>query len=122
DREGFAYPFAGISNGSLVVAGGANFPDKKPWEGGAKQWYDSVFVLDRPDGAWKIAGKLPRPIGYGVSITTASGVLCLGGSNHDRHFAECFKLQWADGQIKITSLPSLPKPCANFSGALIDNV
>ena len=29
DREGFAYPFSGVHNGALLVAGGANFPGKK---------------------------------------------------------------------------------------------
>lgn len=28
DKEGFASPFAGVIAGKLVVAGGANFPDK----------------------------------------------------------------------------------------------
>src|SRR3954464_11302215 len=75
DREGFAYPFAGVSNGTLVVAGGANFPDKRPWEGGIKRWYDMVFALNRPGGEWKRVGTLPRPLGYGVSITTENGIL-----------------------------------------------
>ena len=39
---------AGVSGGALLVAGGANFPDKKPWQGGTKVWYDTVFVLDEP--------------------------------------------------------------------------
>src|SRR5882672_4574316 len=114
DREGFAYPFAGVSNGALIVAGGANFPDKKPWEGGTKRWYDTVFVLERPDGEWKVAGKLPRPIGYGVSITTADGILCLGGSDADRHYADCVQMRWSGNEVKFTPLPALPKPCANF--------
>ena len=63
DREGFAGPFAGVSDGALLVVGGANFPDKKPWEGGTKNWYDTIFVLDRPDGQWKTAGRLPRSLG-----------------------------------------------------------
>jgi N-acetylneuraminic acid mutarotase len=121
DREGFAYPFAGVSNGALLVAGGANFPDKKPWEGGVKRWYDAVFVLERPDGNWKKVGKLPRPIGYGVSITTGDGILCLGGSDPDRHYADCFQMQWNGGEVKITPLPALPKPCANSCGALLNN-
>ena len=49
DPNGFASPFAGVSYGALIVAGGSNFPDKKPWEGGTKVWYDSVFALDKPD-------------------------------------------------------------------------
>src|SRR5262245_46889413 len=99
DREGFAYPFAGVSHGALIVAGGANFPDKRPWEGGTKRWYDMVFVLDRPDGEWKQVGKLPRPLGYGISITTVDGILCLGGSDPDRHYADCFQMQWTGDEV-----------------------
>ena len=31
---GFAGPINGVNNNVLVVAGGANFPDGLPWEGG----------------------------------------------------------------------------------------
>ena len=57
DKEGVAGPFAGVSHGALIVAGGANFPDEKPWEGGKKVWSDTVFVLG-PDVA---AFWLPNP-------------------------------------------------------------
>lgn len=121
DREGFAFPYAGVHGGALLVAGGANFPDKRPWEGGAKVWYDTVFVLERPAGEWRIAGKLPRPLGYGVSLSTPEGVVCLGGSDVARHYAECFLLRWVGGRLERKSLPPLPKPCANFCGALVGN-
>lgn len=122
DREGFAYPYAGVSNGALLVAGGANFPEKKPWEGGAKVWYDTVFVLEKPDGAWKIAGRLPRPLGYGVSLTTKDGVACLGGSDPQRHYADCFLMRWVNGRLEFSPLPPLPKPVANFCGAQLGNI
>src|SRR5690242_1857271 len=80
DTNGFAGPFAGVSGGALVVAGGANFPQAMPWEGGRKVWYDSVFVLPEPAGAWRSGFKLPRPVGYGVSVTTTRGILCAGGA------------------------------------------
>lgn len=121
DREGFAYPYAGISNGALLVAGGANFPDKKPWEGGAKVWYDTVFVLEKPEGAWKIGGRLSRPLGYGVSLTTSDGIACLGGSDLQRHYADCFLLRWVNGRVETAPLPPLPKPVANFCGAQLGN-
>ena len=119
DAEGFAGPFVGTDNGALVVAGGANFPDKMPWEGGTKVWYDHVFVLDSPNGSWRPADKLPRPLGYGVSISTSDGIFCLGGSDASRHYVDCFRLQWRDGKLKTTPLPAFPKPCANFSGAML---
>ncbi len=61
DAHGFAGAFAGISHGTLLVAGGANFPDKKPWEGGQKVWHDNVYALELPAGSWKLVGRLPRP-------------------------------------------------------------
>lgn len=119
DREGFAAPFAGVSGDALLVAGGANFPDKKPWEGGAKVWHDTVFVLEQPNGRWRIAGRLSRPLGYGVSMTTKDGVLCLGGSDARRHYADVFLLQWSNGKLRRRKMPSLPAPCANMSGAIV---
>lgn len=121
DRTGFAYPFAGVDNGALIVAGGANFPRLPPWEGGTKAWYDSVFVLRPGDNEWRTGPKLPQPLAYGVSLTTPYGIACLGGSDAHRHHAECFLLQWRRGQLGIKPLPNLPKPCANFCGALVGN-
>jgi N-acetylneuraminate epimerase len=119
DKEGFAGCFAGVSNGALIVAGGSNFPDKRPWEGGKKIWYDSIFILDRPTGEWKVVGKLPRPVGYGVSATYHDTIICVGGSDADRHYADVFRLDQRDGKIITTSLPSLPSAVANACGVIV---
>ncbi len=122
DETGFAGSFAGVSNGALLVAGGANFPNGgTPWNGGVKTWYDNVFVLEQRNGRWKEAGKLPRPLGYGVSITTKDGLLCIGGSNAGGHYADVFLLQWKDGRLETTQYPPLPAPLANSCGALAGN-
>jgi N-acetylneuraminic acid mutarotase len=122
DKEGFAGSFAGVSRDALLVAGGANFPGKKPWEGGGKVWHDTVFVLDRPDGQWRVAGKLPRPLGYGVSATHRDGVVCVGGSDAYRHHADAFRLEWEAGKVVSRPLPPLPKPVANACGAIVGDV
>ena len=121
DQEGFAGPFAGTHNDVLVVAGGANFPTKMPWEGGGKVWYDRVYLLESPSRNWREVGKLPRPLGYGLSISTADGVVCLGGSDANQHYQDCFRLRWQQGKLETANIPSLPKPCANACGALLDN-
>ena len=122
DREGFAGPFAGVSGGALIVGGGANFPEKKPWEAGARKvWYDSVFVLERADGQWKSAGTLPRPLGYGVSVTHNNSVICIGGSDADRHYGEVVRLRWRDGRLETSVMPPLPRPIASACGASIGN-
>src|SRR5688572_23974325 len=106
DPVGFAGSFAGTSGGALLVAGGANFPDRKPWEGGTKVWSDRIFVLDDPAGQWKeLPDRLERPLGYGVSISTPDGVVLLGGSNAAGHYADVVQLQYADGKLTRTTLP-----------------
>ncbi|UYQ95417.1 galactose oxidase [Chitinophaga horti] len=122
DSTGFAGSFAGAAGEVLLVAGGANFPDgRTPWNGGKKTWYDKVFVLEKPDGAWKEAGKLPRALGYGVSVATKEGLICIGGSNENGHYADVFRLRWEQGQLLMDTLPSLPVPLANTCGALADS-
>jgi N-acetylneuraminic acid mutarotase len=119
DPEGFAAPFAGVQEGRLLVAGGANFPKGKPWEGGAKVWYDQVFVLDEPGGAWRVVGNLPRPLAYGVSISTAEGLIGIGGSDASQHYAGVFRLRLGGQGVQFERLPELPQACANLSGALV---
>ena len=122
DTTGFAGSFAGVSNDVLIVAGGSNFPNGgTPWNGGKKTWYDKIFVLERPDGSWKEAGKLPRTLGYGVSVTTDKGLVCIGGSNAEGHYSDVFLLAYQQGKIVVTPLPSLPAPLANSCGALVDS-
>lgn len=122
DKLGVAGAFAGVSNGSLVVAGGANFPDKMPWEGGTKKWHDTIWALDRPDGKWREVGKLPRPLGYGVSATTDKGVVCVAGSDVETHYADAFVLSVNGGEVRTEKLPSLPIALANSCGALVGSV
>jgi N-acetylneuraminic acid mutarotase len=121
DPVGFAAPFAGASGGALIVAGGANFPERPPWEGGAKRWHDRVFVLPGPDApAWIPAGTLGRPSAYGVSLTTDDGLLCIGGSDATRHFRDVFRLRWDGTRIRQEPHSLLPVPLAHACGALRD--
>jgi N-acetylneuraminic acid mutarotase len=119
DPEGFAGMFAGVSDDCLVMAGGANFPNQKPWAGGKKVWTNQVFRQKQHGAEVEPVGTLPRPLGYGVSVTWDDAVWCFGGSNAEGHFADGFRLRLRDGRLEILPLPALPKPCANMSGAIV---
>lgn len=80
--QGVAGAFASVAeNGEwLIVAGGCNFPDKGPADGGKKVFYKTVFRLNlkNPESGWEILpGELARPAAYGMSV----GDLWLGGEN-----------------------------------------
>ncbi|WP_038170997.1 hypothetical protein [Verrucomicrobium sp. BvORR106] len=122
DPEGFASMYSGVSHDTLLAAGGANFPGKRPWEGGTKVWYDTVWALNQPTGTWQKAGQLPQPLGYGASVTWRDEVICAGGSHSAGHVADVFALRLDQGKLVTRSLPKLPKPCANMSWALVNDV
>ena len=119
---GLGSPYAGVSEGALLVAGGANFPDAPPWAGGKKRWYDTVYALSEPQGRWREVGKLIRPMGYGVSVTAPGGVVCAGGSDLTRHYRDVFLLRLAGGVLETKPLPPLPRPMANGCGAVMGSV
>lgn len=124
DEHGFAAPFAGVSQGALIVAGGANFPDGYPWEGGNKVWHDRIFVLESPNAdSWKVADvALPKPLAYGVSVSVPSrdSLILVGGSNENGSHAEVYELVYSGDTIEIESLPALPVVSSMASGALLD--
>ena len=117
DREGFAGSYAGVSGGALLVAGGANFPGKPPWEGGTKLWYDRVFVLTAGAAKWRDGTPLPAAGGYGVSVTLDDGLLLIGGGDAKRNFSEVWLARWNGNEVKFIAWPSLPKPLAMAAGA-----
>ncbi len=119
DELGVAGAFAGVSGDALLVAGGANFPGRPPWDGGQKKWHDEIYVLPRNATNWLTGFKLPHPLAYGVSVPYDGGVLCLGGSDAERHYREVFLLRWRAGRVLIeTNFPPLPHPLANACGTI----
>ena len=46
-QEGLAGSFFGKQGDWFILAGGANFPNGKPWEGGAKTFSDEIFVSEQ---------------------------------------------------------------------------
>lgn len=119
---GYAGMLGGIHNGVIIAAGGANFPEGAPWEGGAKVWSDSIFIFK--NGEWRIAdSRLPMPLGYGSSVQTPNGILIIGGNNSKNTSDKVFLLSYdiANKRVLIEEYPDLPKPLAYTSAAVQDN-
>jgi SSS family transporter len=131
---GVAGPFAGTHNDTLIIAGGANFPDGVPWrptaDGGtsAKVYHDTIHVVtkDSLNTITEAKARLPQVLGYGVSISTSDGLLCIGGEWREdgvtHRSAKVFALSYDSGQVTIDeNYPPLPKSTTAAAGALIGN-
>ena len=123
---GFAGPINGVSNDVFITAGGANFPDGMPWEGGAKYYSDEMYVLERDNNnlVWEDHDqKLPEPIAYCGVASTEKGIVCVGGENNAGISKKTFLLNWngAENRVVIESLPDLPVPLTNVAVANLGN-
>ena len=118
---GFAGMMGGLHNDVLIAAGGANFPNGLPWEGGAKRFTDAIFVF--VEGVWQIASeKLPSPLAYGASVPLPEGVLVIGGEDGSTATNAVFLLRYnpKNNTVEQESYPSLPEPLA-YCAAVVED-
>lgn len=111
ENPGVARPFAGISQGVAILAGGANFSEKPLIEGGKKQYHSTIYILPPGTRDWKVVGDLPAPLAEGVSVTTSRGIVCVGGTDGNGDTSKAFLMNWDPGTqtVRIDPLPDYPK-------------
>lgn len=118
DSLGFAGMFAGISKGHIFCMGGANFTDKKPWEGGKKSWYNKIFMFK--EGSWtELHQTLPAQNGYGVSVSYNDKIILAGGNNQEGYSNQVISYEWDGKKLKMENYPNLPFPLSNMCGTLV---
>lgn len=106
--KGVSAPFCGFAGSTLVVAGGANFPDKPLLEGGAKRVYADIWAYD--GGAWSHAGVLPDSTAYGATFASEGALVFAGGNVCGTTTDKVYKVQLDGGKAVVTPLPPLPVP------------
>lgn len=120
---GLAGAFSGLVGDELILVGGANFPEKYPWGGGKKVWWNTLYAYNRTKQAWNVYDNfLNTPLAYGVSIQLPEGVLCIGGCNADGCSDKALLIKKENDTYVIDSLsyPPLPVPLANMAAALLN--
>ena len=123
-NEGYAGAFSGICGRKLVFAGGTNYSEEKPWEGGTKIFYDKVYVYDiLKDSLIDTENlyRLPYAVAYGASVTLPDGILCIGGNNSEVCFPNVFLMTWDEkyNQIQFVDFPDLPVALSYTSATVI---
>ncbi len=119
DENGFAGMFAGVTGGELFCMGGANFPDKMPWQEGKKKWHDNIYMLEDGNKWVKLSQRLRQAIAYGVSVSYQDEIFLIGGCNKDQHFNRVISYKWTGKCLEYQEYPPLPITMAYMTGTLI---
>lgn len=125
---GFAGAINAIDNDVLIVAGGANFPDKMPWDGGKKYYANEIQVLQKTaEGyTWNraVKSKLPMPVGYCGYTSTPKGIVYAGGENNDGFTNKTYLLRWdaVKEDVTVKQLPDLPNAVTNIALTSIGDI
>ena len=125
EHPGLAGAFCGFAGDRLVLAGGANFPEAMPWDGGKKTWWRTAYAInpDDADAECQVYPDfLPEPLAYGVSIQLPEGILCIGGNEASGCSEQVFLITQKEGRLTLdTDWPALPVPLSHATGALSGN-
>ena len=124
---GVAGPVVGVINNKLIVAGGANFPDKMPWQGGKKAYYNNIVIFKKEKGQVlqeAIAPSLVSNIAYAANCITPFGIVFAGGENELGLSEKVYILKWDETSNSILQsiLPDLPVKTTNGSLVSIENI
>lgn len=121
---GLAGPVSGADGNMVMVAGGANFENGMPWRGGTKTYHDEIYLLEeKSDGSlsWEECGhRLPFPMAYSACVTLGNGFVSIGGENERGLLRSVFRYLFANGTVRIYSLPDLPVELTSLGATLID--
>lgn len=124
--KGFAGPVTGVHQNHLFVAGGANFPEAMPWQGGKKVYHSQIFVYAQEQGQLNLinqASLLPEAIAYAAVCNTSEGILYIGGENGAGISNKVWLLQWNQykKQVICKAYPSIPIALTNAAVTVLNN-
>lgn len=111
---GYAGPLTGIYKDLLFIGGGANFPEKMPWLGGKKKYYDQLFVknIEQINSQFQ-EFNLPFSIAYSANCSTPQGIIAIGGENESGVSNRTILINWENNTPKFNDLPKLPIAVTN---------
>jgi N-acetylneuraminic acid mutarotase len=126
EYKGVAGAVIGWHNNMLMVAGGANFPEALPWEGGKKKYHNQIHLFEKKENQFVSLAthdKLSIPVAYAANCITKYGIAAVGGENETGLLADAFLFKLApEGKtVLIEKLPSLPVPTTSASAVAIDD-
>ena len=123
---GVSGAFAGFIGDKLIVAGGANFPYAPVLDGGAKEFYNDIFVFDvnKDNTITSVGtGMLPKKLASGITLKKDDNTLYfVGGENSNGDSSAVYEITLADNNVNVKEIATLPFTFAFGAAALKDNM
>lgn len=118
DPIGLGGMAAGVLEGRLVAVGGSQW-DKPIWAKGARLLSDRIFVLDAPEGKWRVEEtRLPLKAGHFAAASTKDAIYFAGGLGESGVLRSVYKLEAKSGRFICTAMPELPEPIIYGAAAI----
>lgn len=122
---GVAGPVVGVHQAYLLIAGGANFPEKMPWDGGIKKYQYSAYIYAIKDGALHLQDtcSFNTSTAYAANCSQDEGIYTAGGENENGASSQFHIYKWNNEKqyFETQQLPDLPIPLSNASLVADDN-
>ena len=116
---------SGVVDNQIIIAGGNNFPEGYPWEGGVKKYYDQVFVYDVKGDTLIMADssvRLPSKVAYAAVAQLNDGIFYAGGENEKGPLPNVYLIQKnSKNGVVIISWPDLPEALTNAVAVATSN-
>ncbi len=123
-NPGVAGPVVGVINGQLLIAGGANFPDGLPWEGGKKAYQRSAYLYTISDNQLHLNSEFALSEGFAYSANYSDGdcLYSAGGEDEEGAIDQVYAYRLNDENRLIRdTLAHLPMNLTNGGLVAIDN-
>lgn len=105
ENLGLAGMMVAKTKDGFLIAGGANFPDALPWEGGSKFFSDKIFFWNgKSEHPEVLKQKLPEGIAYAGYTTYNNQLIIVGGETKSGASNKVYKII----DTKTEELPNLP--------------
>ena len=115
---------SGVVGDQIIIAGGNNFPEGLPWEGGIKKYYNRVIVYNNQKDTLlnTFTFNLPANVAYAAVAQLKDGIFYAGGENENGPLSSAYFIKKSKSQsFEIIELPSLPIAISNAVAVATEN-
>jgi N-acetylneuraminic acid mutarotase len=121
---GLAGPVTGMIGEKLLIAGGANFPDGMPWDGGKKVYQHQAYIYEITADKLTLKDEFAfaDSIAYAAHVSAGGAIYSAGGEGEDGAVAAVWKYSLdSKGQLERYPLASLPVALTNGGLVFLKN-